>query len=351
MARAEYGSFWTDLRREWTDMAKMPQKKAEENTGEWLNTYADMVTLLLTFFVLLFSCSNLDETKMQLIFQAFQSNGSYLNSIVDKQNTTAATESSGNTENPPEPSSGGEGDYPQSFEELHQYFAEYIAENDLSQTVSVENSAAYITLRFNDTVFFDGNSYMLKEEGKKVLNGFIPPIKALQGAIKTLTISGHTADDKTEKTRDMQLAALRANSVHLHMMGKNAIEYSKYRLKAAGPNEPIDTNDTLEGMAKNRRVEIIMMKNDLDTTNKDVIQDILKHEYGIGSGEFTPGGNEKPNYETLPEGSADKVIGYIDEIVKNNIGSTTDVGPTVIGGPSIIDSSQFVVTTEEETSE
>ena len=59
-------------------MAKQLPKAQEENTGEWLNTYADMVTLLLTFFVLLFACSNMDETKIQYIMQAFQIWNDYL---------------------------------------------------------------------------------------------------------------------------------------------------------------------------------------------------------------------------------------------------------------------------------
>lgn len=324
-------------------MAKLPQKKAEENTGEWLNTYADMVTLLLTFFVLLFACSNLDETKLQLVFQAFQSRGNYLNTIVD--NIDASAENTGGVTDEKPDSAGGEGELPQSFEELYQYFAEYIDQNNLADTIAVENGAAHITLRFNDSVFFDGNSYILKDEGKKVLNGFIPAIRFVQGSIKTLTISGHTADDGTEKTRDMQLAALRANSVHLHMMSKNTIEYSKYRLKAAGPNEPVASNDTLEGMAQNRRVEIVFLKNELDLTDKDVIKDILEHDYGLGSGEFDENANNKPDIDKLPEGSVDKVIDYIDNSIKNNIVSGTTEGP------SIIDSSQFVVSTDSESSE
>lgn len=324
-------------------MAKMPPKKAEDSGGDWLNTYADMVTLLLTFFVLLFACSNLDETKMQLIFQAFQNRGNYLNTIVD--NLDASAENTGGVTDDDPSNVGGEGELPQSFEELYQYFAEYIEQNNLSDTVAVQDGAAHITLRFNDSVFFDGNSYILKDEGKKVLNGIIPGIRFIQKSIFTMTISGHTADDGTDKTRDMQLAALRANSVHLHLMSKDTIEYSKYRLKAAGPNEPVEPNDTLEGMAKNRRVEIVFLKNELDLTDKDVIKDILKHDYGLGNGEFDPDNQKEQDYTKLPDGSADKVIGYIDDIIKNNnVTVSTD-------GPSIIDSSQFVTSTDSGTSE
>lgn len=295
-----------------------------------------MVTLLLTFFVLLFACSNLDETKLQLIFQAFQSRGQYLNTQVDNLDINANHEGGVTDEDPA--MEGGEGEMPQSFEELYQYFVDFIDDNNLSDSVAVEKGAAHITIRFDDDVFFDGNSYILKDEGRRVLNGIIPGINFIQGSIQTMTISGHTADDGTDKTRDMQLAALRANSVHLHLMSKDTIEYAKYRLKAAGPNEPIASNDTLEGMAKNRRVEIMFIKSNLDTTDKDVIKDILEHDYGLGSNQFDPDDNKKDDYTKLPEGSVDKVIGMIEDELKENTGSA----PAESEGPSIVDSSMFV---------
>ncbi len=324
-------------------MAKKLPKKPEENTGEWLNTYADMVTLLLTFFVLLFACSNLDETKLQLIFSAFQNNGNYLNTVIDNNHEATENSTGGVTDDQPD-DSGGDGELPQSFEELYQYFVEYVDDNNLSDVIAVENGAAHITLTFNDSVFFDGNSYILKDEGKKVLNNFIPAIRFIQNSIRTMTISGHTADDGTDKTRDMQLSALRANSVHLHLMSKDTIDYSKYRLKACGPNEPVAPNDTLEGMAKNRRVEIMFLKNELDMTDKDVIQDILDHDYGLGSSQFdeVPKDND---YTKLPEGSADWVIGYIKDNAVSNSGVSSNEGP------SIIDSSEFVVSAEGEEEE
>ncbi|MCH5196062.1 MAG: OmpA family protein [Oscillospiraceae bacterium] len=324
-------------------MAKLPPKKSEENANEWLNTYADMVTLLLTFFVLLFACSNLDETKLQLIFQAFQSRGQYLNTQVDNLDINAS-ETGGVTDVDPS-LEGGDGEMPQSFEELYQYFVDYIDENNLSDSIMVENGAAHITIRFDDDVFFDGNSYILKEAGRRVLNGIIPGIRAVQGSIQTMTISGHTADDGTDKTRDMQLSALRANSVHLHLMSKDTIEYSKYRLKACGPNEPIESNDTREGMAKNRRVEIMFIKSNLNTDDPDVIKDILEHDYGLGSGQFDPETPTKPEISKLPEGSVDKVIGTIEDEL-NNSGS---VLPTENEGPSIIDSSVFVTGTDDDS--
>ena len=134
-------------------MAKMPPKKGDSNVGDWLNTYADMVTLLLTFFVLLFACSNLDETKLQYIYQAFQSRGKYINNVVAELDPAA--ESTGGVTDSSTQQTGGEGEMPQSFDQLYVYLAEYIDNNNLADQVAVEPGAAHLTIRFNDSVFFE----------------------------------------------------------------------------------------------------------------------------------------------------------------------------------------------------
>lgn len=316
-------------------MAKQLPKKQEESTGEWLNTYADMVTLLLTFFVLLFACSNLDETKLQYVYQAFQMRGKYLNPIVAKPSDSSADNQSGFTDDKQE------GDKPQSFEELHQYLSEYIDENELNELMSVEEGAATLTIRFNNSVLFDGDSYMLREDGKKVLLDIIPGIKAIQSFIQTATVTGHTSAGKGIMS-DWNLSALRACSVVNFMEDYKTLESGEFRVKGCGDKEPIARNDTLEGQQKNRRVEITFLKSDLDLNNKDVIMDILMHDFKLPNSVFNP---DKPDniddYQNLPDGSVDKIIGFINN--KYPDGTGTYVGTI---GPGPVDESQFIASTE-----
>lgn len=324
-------------------MAKMPSKKSGDSTGDWLNTYADMVTLLLTFFVLLFACSNLDETKLQYIYQAFQSRGKYVNDYVKELDPTASS-TGGVTDNEPD-HTGGEGEMPQSFDQLYVYLAKYIDDNNLADSVSVDKGAAHLTIRFDDSVFFDGGSYILKPEGRELLDGIIPALKATQKFIRTLTVTGHTADDGTDKTGDFLLAANRANSVYLHLKNRETIDFSKYRMRSNGPNEPVVPNDSIENMAKNRRVEITILKDELDLSDPDVIQDILKFDYNLPTAEFDPDNQDNKDPSTLPEGSAEKIIDAIKNRYEDNAGSG---GISLM--PGIIDSSQFVVSEESSDS-
>ena len=72
-------------------MAKIEKKAKEDHSNDWLSTYGDMVTLLLTFFVLLYASSSQDEQKFQYIYQAFTSHGKYLNEYVDSPNPVPGT--------------------------------------------------------------------------------------------------------------------------------------------------------------------------------------------------------------------------------------------------------------------
>jgi len=328
-------------------MAKLPPKKEEGNTQEWLNTYADMVTLLLTFFVMLFACSNLDETKIQYFVQAFQMRGKFINSIVDKPNDNQTDIDGGNVDELNQ--GGGEGEMPQSYDELYQYLSDYIESNDLADMVSVQNGAAYFILTFNSQVFFDGDSSWLKPEGREILDDVSPMLRAMDKYIRTLTVTGHTSVGSSNIS-DWTLSVNRAASVLNYLdveVGTNedtgrkqVLPSNKYRAEGNGNATPAYPNDTAENRQKNRRVEIRMLKEDLDITDPKVIEDIINHDYNVGTTPFDPNANHNTDYENLPEGSIDKIIGFIDNKYGGN---GTQVG---IMGPGAVDGSQFVAKTE-----
>ena len=315
-------------------MAKLPPKKSEDGGGDWLNTYADMVTLLLTFFVLLFACSNLDETKLQYVFQEFKSRGKFVNTVLAEQDPYAKEEVGGISDNTDH--SGGEGTMPESFEELYVYLAEYIDNNNLQQSVSVEQGEAYINIKFDSAVMFDGDSYFLKDEGKAVLDGFIPAIRAVHSSISRNTVSGHTSVG-TSIVNEWMLSSMRAVSVVNYLEANKTLESEKFRTMGCGPYEP-DPDNTENDPAKNRRVEMALLKNNLDFTDPNVIQDILEHDFGIPNATFDP---NKPTQDDtkLPPGAVDKII----EAIKDKFGSSSE-GVTSVGsyGPMGVDGNKFI---------
>lgn len=323
-------------------MAKQLPKKAEENTGEWLNTYADMVTLLLTFFVLLFACSNMDETKIQYIMQAFQMRGKFTNTIIAPPNADPdETNQVGNSSDPPT-TSGGEGEMPQSFDTLFQYLGEIIDSNDLGDVVSVESGASHITIKFNDSVMFRPDSAVLTSEGRQIISTFVPAIQHINNSVQTLTVAGHTARSGGSDLNDYSLSANRAVSVQNLLEFLHTVDNEKYIVTGYGPNRPTESNETVDGRAKNRRVEIQLLKaeNELDFSNRDVLKDFLTH-HGITNEQFDA---QFPPVDpvTLPEGAADRVEAFIKDKFEN-------VGVSVGGfGPGSADGSEFIA--DETTS-
>lgn len=294
-------------------MAKKREAKEPEK-GNWLDTYADMVTLLLCFFVLLYSASSVDETKWQYIYQSFTSSGTYINPFVmDEQPQNNATESNGNAEAPPNPDSSGNNSeeiegLPQNFNQLYSYLSTTVEESELSQYISLQQTPTRIFIRFDNTILFDGNSAVLKEEGKRAMNKIMPGIKAVNQYVKSCSVSGHTAKAISE-VNDWDLSSARASSVVKYMDYNLTLDSNKFTVEGKACYSPIADNNTDEGRAQNRRVELMIVRDDLDTTSQAVIDDILKYEYRLD------GAPSDPYDDNKKEPEVDKEV--VDQIIDN----------------------------------
>lgn len=323
-------------------MAKREKKPQENHDNDWLNTYADMVTLLLTFFVMLYASSSIDEQKWQYIYQAFQSRGKYLNEYVDQPEHTT---DNGNYIKDEEPSSAaGSGELPQSFDQLYIYLSDYVEDEELSDSVSISKDSAHIYIRFDSNVFFDGNSAELKQVGKDIIDGILPGLGAVKQSIQLVTVSGHTAEG-ISAVNDWDLSSDRAVSVVKYMDYKAVLDSSQFRTKGVGPYEPVADNSTPEGRAENRRVDLVILRNDLDLTDPQVVQDILKYDYNLGSDVTDPDEHGKDEGK-LPNDSAQGVINAIESLFPSGGAAKPSGGAS---GPVIYDEFENFIKAPEES--
>ncbi|MBQ8170495.1 MAG: flagellar motor protein MotB [Oscillospiraceae bacterium] len=327
-------------------MAKLQKKPQENHDNDWLNTYADMVTLLLTFFVMLYASSSLDEQKWQYIYQAFQSRGKYLNEYVDQPEHT---EDNGNYIKDEEPSStAGSGELPQSFDQLYVYLSDYVEENELTDSMSVSKDSAHLYIRFDSSVFFGGNSAVLTDAGMDVIDGISPALKACNSFIKQVTVSGHTAAAGISEVNDWDLSSARACSVVKYMEYRAVLSSEQFRTKGVGPHEPVADNSTPEGMAQNRRVEMVILRNDADFSDPQVMQDILKHDYNLPSDVFDPDGDHNKDENKVPDDFAQGIIDSIGELFPGSGGTSA---PVIGSGPVIYDEFENFIKAEEPEAE
>ena len=261
-------------------MARRRKKTEAPSGGNWLDTYADMVTLLLTFFVLLYASSSIDEQKWQQILQAFESWGGYTNKIVTDEPINS--DSSEDDYIPPdveEPLKDGE--LPSTFDQLYEYLQNYVDKNKLNDSVTVDKGASHVYLRFQNRIFFNGDSAVLLDNGKEILDGLSEGINSVEHLILSVRVNGHTAEYALSPVDGWQLSASRANNVRAYLSDMGVLSPERYSVGAFGKYRPIDTNDTEEHRQSNRRVEIIVLRNDVDFSDPDIYKELFELEYGV----------------------------------------------------------------------
>ncbi len=274
-------------------MAKK-KERSKIDPNAWMNTYSDMVTLLMCFFVMLYAASTPDEVKFQYIFQNITSSGKYINPFVmDKDpNLTDSEDDEGNSLEPPgsfddehdQTISNNPEDIPNSFNDLASWLTATAQSSANAADISIDiGSSGTITIRFNDSVLFEPDSAVLTDQGRFELARFFPGIKAINQYIGKINVQGHTAKGLSE-INDWDLSGARASSVIKFMDFRRIVEPEIYQGSFYGPYKPIADNDTQEGKKQNRRVEIVITRNNNHTLSNAVIQDILKYDYGISQG-------------------------------------------------------------------
>lgn len=283
-------------------MARKRGGGGEEEGGSWMDTYGDMVTLMLTFFVLLYSMSTMDTSKWQYIAEAFSKG-----KISD---TKIQVVGEPNPENDPTavyddtvPDTEVESDEIVDFEDFFMYLKEVVATNNLNESVSVEMSDTGVYMRFRDNVFFAGDSAVLLDEGKYILDVISDGIRAVNERVYAIKVSGFTAASATSEMNEWDLSSGRANAVINYMIGLDACEPEKFSSAGYGKNRPIESNDTEEGRRQNRRVEIVFIRNDVDFTDSNVLNELLELEFGTGFIKYTDaeGNNADDTANEVPE--------------------------------------------------
>lgn len=253
----------------------MARKKRNDSGGggaSWMETYSDMVTLLLTFFIMLYAMSTIDAQKYATIIESFTKQ---MNPVAYQQREEQS-ESEDASSDPKTINNSEEGD----LDQLYTMLKHYIDENNLEGQVELQKSEEYVFIRFSDSVTFRGYSDILEMRGREVLDVLADGLEIVDKYVEEIIIAGHTAEVEYDKTDiDRSLSTDRANVVLRYLENKEVIHPSKYLAIGYGLYSPIADNNTAEGRAKNRRVEIYISRKGHPISYTKIIQDTLNKEH------------------------------------------------------------------------
>lgn len=235
------------------------RRKTEQKSGapEWMTTYGDMVTLLLCFFVLLYSFSSIDSQKFKLLQISLQDALGVL--------TGGRTLESGTV------ISGGElyegiSRYQEEeiFREIKSEVENALAQDNLQETAYISLNERGLIIRFLDNVLFDTGKANLKQDAEEILNKIADILSAYPE--QSIRVEGHTDNvpiSTAQFPSNWELSTARATTVIRHLLSR--YKFSPDKLSAAGYGEykPVANNAHAKGRQLNRRVDIVILRSSM----------------------------------------------------------------------------------------
>jgi chemotaxis protein MotB len=229
-----------------------------------MTTYADMVTLLMTFFVLMFAISNVDQQKAMLFFAGLTRDGlsydQYV-SIVERFGTENEDDPFGELIPTPDPNQSADGN--PELSALHEMFEQYIDDEGLGDHVTLVFNGEFLMLTLESDILFDTASAYVKPEMREVGVKLAQMLRDLQNDDKPfeIVVAGHTDNVPMNSPRfpsNWHLGNGRAASFVELLIAESELQPWYFYTTSGGEYRPIASNDTPEGRQQNRRVEVMI---------------------------------------------------------------------------------------------
>jgi len=226
-----------------------------ENSERWLLTYADLITLLMVFFVVLYSMSSADSTKWKQISAAL--NQAFNVDVLRGKTATTIDDGSGQPA-PPVDNLISDSEVPQ-VSRLQSKIQTILDGATQAPDVSVGVDREGVVIRLSGSYLFDSGRAELKPNSFAVLDAIAAEVRLLPNDVR---VDGHTDSTPIDSPRyptNWELSSARALAVTRYLSETDAIRADRLMAAGFGEFRPIVPNDTREHRAQNRRVEIHLL--------------------------------------------------------------------------------------------
>lgn len=232
----------------------------EGDRDRWLITYSDMITLLLIFFIVLYSMSHVQQTKFNALIKSLK------DAFQVKTAQSAPTKKIGidvphvtlPSEKKPKPKTSKD---TQQLDKLYAKLQQYIKEHNLTSQMALVDLPRGVQITFRDSILYDLGSDKLKSNALPVLHDVGGLIDTVDNPI---SIEGYTDNipisQPSKFHSNWELSVDRALTVRKYLGDHTKIDPSRFHIGGYGQYHPADANDSPAHRAENRRVNIVILR-------------------------------------------------------------------------------------------
>lgn len=234
-------------------MRRKPVEEKSEGMERWLLTYADMITLLMAFFIMMYSMSVLNLAKFR---EAAISIRSGFGGMVPGQGK-AVFGSGGMFAAKPSPI---EGDTAGVSWRVLKPLVEFMESADAKEMSIGEDDRGIVITLSSDNMLFDPGSSAIRQPARKVLNRVVVMLSQTENPVQ---IEGHTCDLRPRRARyptNWELSTARATEVLRYLVEEKGLPAMRFSAAGYGSARPLEPNDNGDNRRKNRRVQIVLFR-------------------------------------------------------------------------------------------
>lgn len=260
-----------------TKKSKKSKKHDEEIPESWLLPYSDLLTLLLALFIVLFASSSIDAQKFNQLSAVFNAVFDGGNGIMDNPSPVKPVNPKSDT---PSKNSAYLEDQ-KSLARIKGKVDNFIAVNELEKQFETKLTDDGLLVTIRDNVLYNPGKADVKPQYKTLAKELSKLL--VFDPKRSVVITGYTDNipmHNGEFSSNWELSVMRAvNFLTLIVDNNPQLDSSYFSAKGYGENKPIASNNTEEGRAKNRRVEVLiqpLVKKDGSSTSTSSQTDLSK---------------------------------------------------------------------------
>lgn len=258
-------------------MARKKYKEEHDNNERWLISYADFITLLFALFVVLYALSSINEGKYRVLSNAL--GNAFSNKALPDQNVRIEPLSQlpfrplqlANSKRNVEEFRREREHMTSIAKDILKVLAPLVSEGK----VRVSQNSRGVSVEINASVLFAPGDAKLTSESEKALRAVALVLRSDRHSIQ---VEGHTdvvPISNVSFPSNWELSAVRASSV-VRLFMDGGIDESRLTAVGHGPTQPISSNETSDGRARNRRVEVTILSALPDTATEVPVNAVSK---------------------------------------------------------------------------